>query len=327
MKTRIFLGMAIASLFLLVLFSGCSSKRQVGLLMDSFAQERWAKDKQIFEKRIGELSGQLLFDTANGNPDRQFEQARKLLESGVDVLVIVPVDQYQAGKIVKLAHKHGVPVISYDRLIRNCDLDFYISFDNLEIGQLQAEYLTRVCPKGKYAIISGPTSDHNSMMIKTGQLNVLGPYIDRGDIRVVFDRFVSRWDKEEGYKLMKECLKQNPDINAVLVANDDLATGVVNALEEKNLAGKVWVSGQDADRLACERIMAGKQVMTVYKPIDNLATSAAELAMKVAQKSAVPSLNMSINNGMYMVPALLLQPYVVNKETIKLTIVPDSTIK
>lgn len=327
MRTRIFFRMATASLFLLFLFSGCSSKKQVGLLMDSFAQERWSKDKQIFEKRIRELDGQLLFDTANGNPDRQFEQARKFLEAGADVLVVVPVDQYQAAKIVKLAHKHGVPVISYDRLIRNCDLDLYISFDNMDVGRLQAEYLTKLCPKGKYAIISGPTSDHNSLMIKTGQLNVLGPYIDRGDIKVVFDKFVPRWDKNESYKLMKECLKQYPDINAVLVANDDLATGVITALEEKNLAGKVWVSGQDADQLACERIMAGKQVMTVYKPIENIATSAAELAITVAKESRVPSLNISINNGKYMVPSLLLQPNVVNKETIKLIIVPDSTSK
>lgn len=295
--------------------------------MDSFVQERWSKDKEFFEKRVQELKGQVLIDTANGDAELQYQQAKKLLETGVNVLVVIPVDQNKADRIVTLAHRYGVPVISYDRLIRNCDLDAYVSFDNMEVGQMQADYLARVCPKGIYAIIGGPVSDHNSFMIKTGQLNVLGPLIDKGDIKVVCDEFVDRWDRNEGYRVMHECLKVHPKIDAVLVANDDLATGVVQALNEKKLAGKVWVTGQDADLLACQRILSGTQVMTVYKPIEAIATRAAEMAMNMARKESPKNLQLRINNGKYMIPALLLAPMVVNRETIKLTVVADGYLE
>jgi D-xylose transport system substrate-binding protein len=305
----------------------CQKEIKVGLLMDSFIQERWTRDKDVFIAKIQELGGKVLTETANGNMQKQFDQATKLLDEGVKVLVVVPVDQNEAARIVSLAHKYKVPVISYDRFIKNCNLDLYISFDNEEVGRMQADYLTRACPKGNYGIIGGATTDNNSFMMKIGQMNVLSPLIDKGDIKIVYDQYVDKWDQEEGYRKMKECLMKNKKVDAVLVANDDLATGVIRALKEVKLDGKIVVSGEDADLIACQRIVAGTQSMTVYKPIEAIATRAAVLAMRMAEGESCGNINMSLNNGKKMVPSVLLPPMVVNRETIKLTVVADGYLQ
>ncbi len=309
------------------LFYGCKEKVTIGLLMDNYEVERWQRDKDLFIARINELGGEVVTEVANSNPRVQYEQAQKLLKQGVDVLVIVPSDLNDAARIVALAHKYKVRVLSYDRLIRNCNLDLYISFDNVEVGALQADYLTKVCPKGNYALIGGAITDNNSFMLKIGQMNVLQPYVERGDIRIVFDRYADSWAEEEGYRLMKECLMKNNNIDAVIAANDNLATGVIKALKEKDLDGKVYIAGQDADLLACQRIVSGFQTMTVYKPIEAIATKAADFAMQLAAGEKFNKLNLSVNNGKHMVPAVLLPAMVVNKETIKLTVIADGYLK
>ncbi len=315
------------TMFALFFVYGCREKTTIGLLMDNYEVERWQRDKDLFIARINELGGEVITEVANSNPRIQYEQAQKLLEQGVDALVIIPVDLNDAARIVSLAHKYNVRVLSYDRLIRNCRLDLYISFDNVEVGALQADYMSKVCPKGNYALIGGAITDNNSFMLKIGQMNVLQPFVERGDIRIVFDQFANSWAEEEGYRLMKQCLETNREVDAVIAANDNLATGVNKALKEKNLDGKVHIAGQDADLLACQRIVSGYQTMTVYKPIEAIATKAADFAMQMAAGEKFNKLNLSVNNGKHMVPAVLLPAMVVNKETIKLTVVADGYLK
>ncbi|MBN2214907.1 MAG: substrate-binding domain-containing protein [Bacteroidales bacterium] len=312
----------------LCMFNGCSQKKvKIGLLMDNYEQDRWERDRDYFIQKAEELGAEVLVEVADGDAARQLEQAQKLLDEKADVLVIVPVDLNEAAKIIPLAHRYQNRVLSYDRLIKDCNLDFYISFDNVEVGALQAEYLTKICPVGNYAIIGGAKTDNNSFLLKIGQMNVLEPLIEKGDIGIVYDQFVDRWHEDNGYAHMKECLKKNPDIDAVLVANDGLATGVARALEEHGLLGKVHISGQDAELSACQRIIAGTQTMTVYKPIEAIAYKAAGIAVRLAEGDNFRDLHMSVNNGKKMVPALLLPSMVVNRETIKLTVVADGYLK
>jgi D-xylose ABC transporter substrate-binding protein len=322
-KMNILFSMMLA----MFLLCGCKEKTTIGLLMDNFEVERWQRDKDLFVARINELGGEVITEVANSNPKVQFEQAQKLLKQGIDALVIIPVDLNDAARIVALAHKYKVKVLSYDRLIRNCKLDLYISFDNVEVGALQADYLTKVCPKGNYVLIGGAVTDNNSFMLKIGQMNVLQPYVEKGDIRIVYDRFADSWAEEEGYRLMKECLAKNKAVDVVIAANDNLATGVTKALKENNMDGKVYIAGQDADLLACQRIVSGIQTMTVYKPIEAIATKAADFAMMMAAGEKFDKLNLSVNNGKHMVPAVLLPAMVVNKETIKLTVIADGYLK
>jgi len=296
--------------------------------MANYNQERWLKDKDLFVKRANEKGAKVLVEVADNSADMQFDKAKELLDQGIDILVIVPVDLYDAARIIQLAHRYKIKVLSYDRLIRNCNLDFYISFDNVEVGRLQAEYMTKICPEGNYVVISGATTDNNSILLKIGQMNVLQPYIERGDIKIIYDQFVDNWHQEEGYNHMIKCLKEHGNkVNAVIAANDGLATGVTKALEENDMKGMVYLAGQDADLAACQRIVAGTQTMTVYKPIEAIATKAADIAISMARDETFENVQLTVNNGKRMVPAVLLPPMIVNKETIRLTVIADGYLK
>lgn len=306
-------------LWILILTGGCKREKiRIGLLMDDFSSERWYKDKQFFQEQAKRLGCEVLIDSAMGDADRQYSQAEKMLISGVNVLVVIPSNSEKASAIVDLAHRHHVPVISYDRLIKICPVDFYISFENAYVGELMANYLLQRCPKGNYVIISGPSSDFNSFFVKYGQLVVLQPYIQIKDIKIIFDSTVKEWSENEGYRLMTECLKSAEEPNAVLAANDDLANGVIRALKEAGLAGKVLVSGQDADSEAIKNILSGNQTMTVYKPIETIAFSAVNAVFRLTKKEPLLEANKYINTGKKMVPSILLPSTAVSKDNIKI---------
>ncbi|MBS0001299.1 MAG: substrate-binding domain-containing protein [Cyclobacteriaceae bacterium] len=315
-------------LIISILFQNCQDKKvKIGFLLDDFSSERWYKDRDLFIRTAEEMGGIVMVDSALRDIKKQYDQAKIMLDNGADVLVVVPVNSEHASTIVKLAHSYDVPVISYDRLIQNCDLDYYISFENVEVGELMADYLSKRNPVGNYVIISGPPSDNNSKFIKLGQMGVLQPLIEKGDIKVVYDSFVNEWDTEEGYNHMKSALKNSNSINAVLCANDALAQGAIRALEESSLAGSVLVSGQDAELEAIRNIMAGYQTMTVYKPIEAIAYTAANTAIKLAKHEPVTHENETIWNGQKMVPAILLPSMVVNRDNIDMTVISDGYLK
>ena len=307
----------------LILMNGCTKKTRIGFLMDQSETGRWAKDKEYFIKNVRDMGGEVVFRASEQDADKQVKLAEEILKEKVDALVVIPADLNVAAKIVKLAHKKNVPVISYDRIIKNCNLDFYISFDNVLVGEMQAKFLTTLCPKGNYALLGGAVTDNNSFLLRIGQLNVIDPMVQRGDINLVYDQYVKAWLPSEGYRLMKECLKKNKHIDAVLASNDQLAEGATKALMEAGVDPLPFITGQDADPEACRRIMAGTQSMTVYKPIEAIAKEAAEITMQIARDGTIPRTYLSVNNGKIQVPALLLKPMLVNKETINLTVNAD----
>ncbi len=316
----------IVPIILLLFVASCqkSENLKIGFCMDSFVAERWEKDRTYFVDRVKELGGEVLVEAAQGDEKKQIEQARKMFDRGISVLVIIAVNRDAAAQIVKEANEKNIKVIAYDRLIRKAKIDYYVSFDNIKIGELEAEYLTRRKPKGNYVIISGPATDNNSFLYKLGQMNVLQPLIENEDINIVYDEFVSSWIEEEGVKHMKKALeKTKGEIDVVLAANDDLASGVIKVLKENNLSGKVLVAGMDAELQACRNIVAGEQTITVYKPIKAIASTAAETAIRLAQNQALNNATLRVNNGKKMVPSILLPAMIVNKENIKMTVVQD----
>ncbi len=313
-----------------MIFLACNNQKKkskkeitIGFCMDDLAQLRWHKDKEQFVKKAMDLGASVEVQIAQGDDMKQFNQAKGLIKQEVDILVIVPVNLETAAAIVKMAHKAGIKVISYDRLIKNADLDYYISFDNVKVGELQAQYMVKLIPKGKYVLIGGSINDNNSYLLQLGQKTILQPYIERGDIEIVLDQYVDEWEAMEGYKIMKTFLEKNKEVDAILAGNDALAGGIIKALKEYDLDGKIAVSGQDADVEACRRIIRGTQTMTVYKPINALAVTAAKTAVKMAKGQSVVNTNFTINNGEKLVPATLLPSQIVNKETIKLTVIED----
>ena len=314
---------------LMLLFAGCGKhggpgKIKIGLSLDTLKEERWQHDRDLFVARCQELGAEVLVQAANSQDALQNSQAENLLTQGVNVLVVVPHNGKSAATMVESAHKSGVPVIAYDRLINDCDLDLYVSFDNVRVGELQADYIVKKAPKGNYVLIGGAPTDNNAKLFRQGQMNVLQPLIAKGDIKVVADQWATDWLPVEALKIMENALtKNNNKVDAVVVSNDGTAGGAIQALAEQKLAGKIPVSGQDADLAACQRIVAGTQSMTVYKPIKQLATKAAELAVAMAKKEPFTDKTTVINNGKKDVTSILLTPIQVDKDNLDATVIAD----
>ncbi len=321
MKTMIF------SLFLLagLMIAGCNNRQpKIGLLVHSFESPRWQKDQKYFVEAVKELGGMPLTKIADNNADKQFEQAKELINEGVNVLVVIPVDQSIAAKIVNFAHEKDIRVIAYDRMINNCRLDYYVSTDNVRVGEIQAEYLTKVKPKGNYALLGGPPNDNNSRMIYIGQMNVLQPFVERGEINIVYRQFADYWTTDEGYRLTKACLDSTANkIEAIICGNDAMAIGAINALKERSLAGQIAVAGQDADDANIQQIMRGNQTVTVFKRIRTMATTAAELAMHLAKDEPVDPYLSTMSNGERLVPSYLVDAVAVNEGNIEMVVVAE----
>ena len=310
-----------------IILSSCTSKPKIGFLMDNLNRERWKKDKELFTEKTIELGGKPIIKVANSDVQLQYKMAQDLLIDGIDVLVLIPSDLNEASKIVELYHKNNIPVISYDRLVRNCKVDFYISTDNIDIGELQANYITRICPNGNYVLVGGATSDYNAFLLHLGWMNILQPLIDKGDIHIVCDEYTSNWSTEEAFGILNELIKEDKKIDAVIAGNDALALGVINALKEVGLNGNIYVAGQDADIEAIRNIVSGYQTITIYKPIASMALGAAQAAMKLANgKEPSPNMGITVNNGTNLIPSLLLKGQLVNKYNIKMTVVSEGFI-
>ncbi|HDR51601.1 MAG TPA: sugar ABC transporter substrate-binding protein [Mariniphaga anaerophila] len=315
------------SIFLLAffLFGGCTKDDsvKVGFLMHALDKERWENDRDFFVEKVRELGGTVEVRIADNDAEKQLRQANELLVNGVDVLVVVPVDQFAAAQIVENAHSRNVKVISYDRLIKNCQLDFYVSTDNVEIGRLQAEYLTTVRPSGNYALIGGGMHDNNSQFLYLGQMNVLQPIVERGDIKIVYNVFTERWAEEEGYDHAKKLLSQTTDVDAIIAGNDAIAYGAIRALREAGKEGDVLVAGMDADLRNLQEIVAGHQTCTIYKPFEKLAATAAELALTMGRTGEYERTFQTISNGVRLVPVVYHDGMVVNRENLKLTVISE----
>ena len=300
-----------------------SGKIRIGLSMDTLKEERWQKDRDIFVKRAEELGAEVLVQAADGKDETQVKQAESLLTQGIDVLVVIPHNAEIAATIVEAAKRQNVPVISYDRLIKNSEPDLYISFDNEKVGEMQAKYLVGKAPTGNYILIGGAQTDNNAKMFRDGQMKVLQPLIDKGDIKIVADQWARDWSPDEALKHTENALTiNNNNVVAVVASNDGTAGGSIQALNAQNLNGKVFVSGQDADLAALQRIVAGTQTMTVYKPVTKLAAKAAEAAIALAKKEKVET-NGKVNNGKMDVPSILLEPISVDKSNLDETVIKD----
>jgi D-xylose transport system substrate-binding protein len=296
---------------------------RIGLSMDTLKEERWQRDRDLFVARARELGAEVLVQSANGDDKVQTQQAENLLTQGVDVLVVIPHNGEVAASIVESARRQKVPVISYDRLIRSSEPNLYVSFDNEKVGELQARYLLERAPKGNYVLIGGAPTDNNALLFRKGQMNVLQPAVDRGDVKIVANQWARDWLASEALRHAENALTQaSNNVAAVVASNDATAGGVIQALEEQKLEGKVLVSGQDADLPALQRIVSGKQSMTVYKPVDKLARSAAEAAVALARGEKVQATG-AVNNGKIDVPSILLEPIVVDKGNIVETVIKD----
>lgn len=306
----------------------------IGFSLGTLQEERWQRDRDEFLKRAGKLGVVVDVQSSDNDSAKQISQIEGMIVKGVDVLVVAPYDADSLTAVIEDAHKAGIKVISYDRLIRNADVDLYLSFDNEKVGEYEAKSVMDSVSdrlgsgtKLKVAYVGGAPTDNNAFLLKTGSFKVLQPEIDKGNIEIVMDKFSENWNPEAAYQNLKEYLDKNEGlIDAVVAANDGTAFGSIRALEEYQLAGKVPVSGQDAELSALQRIVQGTQTATVYKPIPRLASRGVEIAISFAKGETVNN-NAVTNNGKADIPSILLESVLVTKENILDTVVKDGYYK
>lgn len=294
---------------------------QIGFSMDSFLIERWQRDRDLFVSKAQELGAEVNVQNANGEVERQISQIEYFIEKKMDVIVIVAIDGDTLSEVVEKAKRAGIKVIAYDRLILNSDVDLYITFDNEKVGSLMGSYLRHmVGENGTLICINGSPTDNNVRLVSMGFEKAL----QDSNIRVDKTGYADGWLAEVGFQFTNEYLAEGKVPDGIMCGNDNIATQVVKALSENRLAGQVYVVGQDADLAACQRIVEGTQYMTVYKPIENLAQRAAELAVALAEGKTLTTgdseeengirVNATINDGTYDVPCENLEPIAVTKE-------------
>ncbi|WP_025950758.1 D-xylose ABC transporter substrate-binding protein [Geobacillus thermocatenulatus] len=303
--------------------TGQDEKIKIGFSVSDLTLERWQHDRDIFVQEAKKLGADVIVQSANGDSEKQLSQIQNMLSQGIDVLVIVAVNTESLSPVVQQAKKEGVKVLAYDRLIMNADVDAYVSFDNVRVGEMQAEYLVKKVPKGNYFLLGGSPTDNNAKMFREGQMNVLQPLIDKGDIKVVGDQWAKDWQASEAMRIIENALTANKNkIDAIVASNDSTAGGAIQALKAQGLDGKVAISGQDADLAAVQRIVEGTQSMTVYKPIKSIATKSAEVAIQLAKGEKIQA-DETVNNGKVDVPFIKLDPIMVDKDNVIDTVIKD----
>lgn len=302
--------------------NGTGHKVKIGLSMATLQEERWQRDRDIFVAKAKELGADVIVQTANNNSDDQINQVKYLLDQDIDILIIVPHDAEKSSTSVQLAKKSGKKVISYDRLVKNANADLYISFDNVKVGEIMTEYITKKVPTGNYVIINGAKTDNNSYMFNEGYKNVLKSFINNGSINIISEIWTEDWRSEDSFKCVERALQSGNKVDAIIAANDSLAGAAIEALAEQRLAGKVQVAGHDADLSGCQRVAEGTQLVTVYKPIEKIAQIAAEIAIKMAKGESVET-NSTISDGKYVIPYYMIQPILITNLNLKQTVIKD----
>jgi D-xylose transport system substrate-binding protein len=301
-----------------------ADKPVIGLSLDTLKEERWQRDRDNFIAEVERLGGSVIVQSANSDDTRQVRDIESLITRGVDVLVVVPHNGEAMTRAMRSAKEAGIPVIAYDRLILNGELAAYVTFDNVKVGELQAQWVVDRLPAGKQARlvrIYGAPTDNNAKLFKQGQDNVLNPLIASGRVKVVAEDWALDWKPENAKKIMNAAITRiGHEFDAVLVSNDGTAGGAIQSLIEEGLAGRMIVTGQDADLAACQRIMRGTQSMTVYKPVSKLATLAAQISVTAAQ-GKLPQAETTIDNGFKQVPCFFEKIVAVDKDNMMETVV------
>lgn len=292
----------------------------IGFSLDSLKEPIWKINKEEFISRANELGAEVRVAQANSDDSVQLSQIDKFISEGVNVLVVAPHDGEICAEAVEKAHKAGIKIVAYDRLIKNSDVDLYIAIDNYTVGVLQAEEMLKNVSSGNIAYVGGSESDNNALLFRQGAMDTLEKYKD--SINIVMDKYSKDWKAEEAYNNVTDLLNQNVDVNGIICANDGTASGAITALKNFNLAGKIPVTGLDSELSACQRIVEGTQLMTVYKPTKQIAGKAAELAIKLAKGESIDT-NSTIDNGRIQVPAYFIDPIVVTKDNMMDTIIKD----
>lgn len=324
-------GVLFIILLVLAFASGCGStgqvpekaeqkeedKLQIGLSFDSFVIERWLRDRDMFVSTAQSLGAEVNVQVAGGVVEEQISQIEYFIKKKMDVIVVIPIDGNALYDVLKEAKERGIYVICYDRIVENINADLYITIDNEKVGTLMGEALIKACPDGGniFAINGSPTDGNVAEVVKG-----FNKALKNSNLNIVYTGYCDNWLAELAGNHVNKGLEVTKDIVGVMCGNDDLASQAVKVLSENRLAGKVAVVAQDADLAACQRIVEGTQEMTVYKPIEQEANTAAEFAVALGKGEDITSgtgeykATETFNDGTYDIPYYSIDPIAVTAE-------------
>ncbi len=327
MKIKLF---CVSIIFSFLLLTACSNKKtmqlpkspkrktsqiSIGFSIDTLAIERWQRDLDIFINTAREQGAEVIVQNAGNSIEEQKRQLLYLLERNVDVMVVLPKDASSLTDEIQKIKSKGIPIISYDRLILNTDIDLYMSINSETVGQLMGQGLLNTCQGRNWYCILGAQEDYNMTLILEG----LKKAIKGSDVELNHIFYTDGWNYDLSYQEMVRLISEEKLPDAIICGNDSVASSVIQALDRYSPDTKLPICGQDADIAACQYIVQGKQSFTIYKPITKLAELAAKYAVLMAKGQGIYNGGynlLTIDNGKGEMPVLWLEPVLVNKENL-----------
>ena len=309
-----------------VLVAGCGSKEKikVGFLYPSNNFVRFIKEAGFVSERLKQLGVETIVMSGEDDEALQIQNGIKLLDKGVDLLFVIPLNGGTIAPLVREANQRGVPVIAYNRLISNVEYDLFFTGDNVNLAGLFCETALKNKPVGNYVILAGDRFDRNGIELKNAIDSILAPHVANGNVKIVYESHIDGWRREvAAYELGQVIESFGTDIDVVMACSDPMAAGAREVLKKYDLLGKVILTGQDAEIEAVKSINEGTQTITIYHPSKVLGYKAAELAFDIINgKSARKLANSSTFNGLVYVPtvnvkSVLITKYNIEKELVK----------
>ena len=315
-----------ASTLVLVAANGAlaAGKPVIGVSWSNFQEERWKTDEAAIKAAIEKAGGTYISADAQSSPGKQLTDIESLITKGANALIVLAQDSDAIRPAIEKATQEGIPVVGYDRLIE-IPSAFYITFDNKEVGRMQARAVLAAKPKGNYAFIKGSSTDPNADFLFAGQMEVLKAAMEKGDVKNVGEAYTDKWLPATAQKNMEQILtKNNNKVDAVVASNDGTAGGAVAALSAQGLAGSVAVSGQDGDKAALNRVALGTQTVSVWKDARELGKNAAEIAIALAAGKKLTDIagakTFADGPKKQKMTALLLKPIPITKDNLSVVI-------
>jgi D-xylose transport system substrate-binding protein len=308
-----------------------SGKCVVGVSWNNYQEERWAKfDEPAIKKAVEAAGGSYVSNDAKSSAETQASNVENLISQGANVLIILAQDGTAIKPSVANAIQNGVPVIGYDRLIEDPGA-LYITFDNVQVGNMQATEIFKAVPKGNYIIIKGNKADANADFLRSGYDKVIKDAVTKGDIKIVGETYTDNWDPPKAQTETEQFLTAaNNDVQAVLSENDGMAGGVVAALTAQGLAGKVPVSGQDGDKAALNRVALGTQTVDVWKDARLLGKTAGDAAAALCKDKDIKKVSGTAafkSPGGNELTTIQLKPQPITKDNLNVVIDAGWTTK
>lgn len=297
----------------------------VGVSLPNQRDERWIRDRNAMEAYAKEKNITLKIEDAEYDVNKQISQVENLISQGIDVLILVAIDVITAGDLVEKAKRAGVKVVAYEARILNTDLEILVTFDHLMAGELQGRFLIAKVPVGNYIILYADLPYDSSL--RDGAMSYINPLVIIGNINIVEEEGIKDWDPKIAFEVVKDALISNTNnVDAILAPNDSIAGAAIEALQTQGLAGKVVVTGQDAELAAIQRIIQGTQSMTLFKDTRESAKKTIDVAIQLANGEPILS-DTALFNGKMYVPTVLIKPVLVDISNIDEVLIKSGYFK